>query len=331
MRRVVLALAITCTSVVAIATACTPTTGGGSPPTTTASGEVCGADAPTGSVVTVSGTINCDITAAHPGVKLRGSATGIFVCRNCDGWDIQVDLRKGTDAGVLRMIGGDGWTIHDSVLDSTGGSGPYGVLNIAGLNSQVVPRNWKVTGTTVRAGARNPAHEFNQDHALYVIAATGVVQNGVVENSTFEGVGYGSTVKIGGTGKGDGSDPAGVTVRNSTITNVAADGGDATGVLLVGQAAAITLKDNRILTPTIAIAMGASGNPAGPINDQRSAIDGNDIGTTPTWIDAFWWRIPLFNWSHGHQSTPATCEIPWDDMPASTFNPTSSCVGNHRS
>lgn len=93
----------------------------------------------------------------------------------------------------------------------------------------------------------NPAHQDNQDHALYVIGANQTPMYGVIENNEILGGPAGRALKIGGTGnipdQSDSTDA--VIVRRNHIVGQP-NGDSKCAVAIVTNSDDITLENNRI-------------------------------------------------------------------------------------
>jgi len=230
----------------------------------------------------------CDVHAVAPDVTVMGSWKGDLRCHHCNGWIFEnLEVTNGS----LRMIAGNGWSLRNSVIDG-GGRGIMAVVGTgADDSSDGQATHWLIDGITSRnAGCRPPDDPYpTHVRALYVIGKNGVPNDGIVQNSIFEGAGCGATVKIGGTGNfgswsgaPDAADS--VVFRNNEIRNVG-DGPQREALLLATNSDFVTVENNRLTAGEYAIVA------SGPWSGKGLHIFGNTIDA-PVFLLARLWNNP---------------------------------------
>lgn len=144
--------------------------------------------------------------------------------------------------GLLRMLGGTGWTV--SGCRFVGGV-VASQLDV-GLNSRVArgcPTFWRVNGCTFEP-LSGQWGTYPQGHNVYVLTDPDVDMGAMIDDCTLSGSAYGAAIKMGGTGFQPRSEGTrGVVVADCRINGVVDAAGRCLAVLTNGTKTDVTVRD----------------------------------------------------------------------------------------
>ena len=146
------------------------------------------------------------------------------------GLQVEWSERNDPDDHMVKMVGGEGWSLTRSELY---GARSYAALLVAAQPGSHSAQRWTVADNCIHSTA--PTNRENQDHLIYV--NSGPEAHGVIEGNVLFGAPNGSGIKVGSAGPDD-PGTSHVVIRYNTIA------GTSQGILVSWRASEVLIHHN---------------------------------------------------------------------------------------